>query len=248
MLRRRPGLFPTLAVLMLLPALASLGFWQLRRADEKAVLQAEYDRRAGDKPVRIEGRVQRAADLRFYRVTARGEYDEKHQIYIDNRVHKGVPGYHVLTPLQISGSSIRVLVNRGWIAGTPDRTTLPAISTPGGTVNIVGTATVPLRGGFHLGPPVPPGPQWQTLWQYLDMDRYATAVPFQIQPVVILLDPASDAGGLLREWQRLDAGVAVHHGYAFQWFSLAVALLGIYLFFLFRQPGSEEHRKDELNE
>ena len=57
---------------------------------------------------------------------------------------------------------------------------------------------------------------------------------------MLLLDPGEQAGGLLREWKRLDAGIAVHQGYAFQWFSLAVTLLGIYLFFLFRKPGRAE--------
>lgn len=244
----RPGLVPTLAVLLLLPALTSLGFWQLRRADEKAALQAEYDRRAGDRPVQIEGRLQRADDLRFYRVRAQGRFESERQIYLDNRVHNGVPGYHVLTPLKIQGSDIRVLVNRGWIAGRLNRGDLPEAPVPSGTVTVLGTATVPLKGGFHLGPPILRGGQWQTLWQYLDMDLYAAEAPFKLQPVVILLDPASQAGGLVREWQRLDTGVAVHHGYAFQWFSLAVVLAGIYLFLMLRRPGPKARHGDDWNE
>ena len=38
--RFRPGLLPTLVVMALLPALVSLGFWQLGRAEEKRQLLA----------------------------------------------------------------------------------------------------------------------------------------------------------------------------------------------------------------
>ena len=66
--RFRPGLAPTLAAAALLPAFLALGVWQLQRADEKRLLQGEYDARAQGPAVRIEPRVQRAEDLRFYRV------------------------------------------------------------------------------------------------------------------------------------------------------------------------------------
>ena len=48
---------------------------------------------------------------------------------------------------------------------------------------------------------------------------------------VIVLDPDPDspAGGFDRQWTRLDAGIAIHHGYAFQWFMLATALVVIWV-------------------
>jgi surfeit locus 1 family protein len=54
-------------------------------------------------------------------------------------------------------------------------------------------------------------------------------VTFPLQPIVILLDPDSSNGGFVRQWARLDAGIATHQGYAFQWFSLAAALAAIYI-------------------
>jgi cytochrome oxidase assembly protein ShyY1 len=53
--------------------------------------------------------------------------------------------------------------------------------------------------------------------------------------VVVLLDPAVKVGGLVRDWPRPGAGVAVHHGYAFQWFALAATLIGIYVYLSFRK-------------
>jgi len=154
-------------------------------------------------------------------------------------VHRGQAGYHVLTPVKIGGGDTRILINRGWIPLGKSRTDLPVIQTPSGVVTITGLATVPLKGGFHLGPADRTDQPWYPVWQYLELERYQERVPFAIQPVVLLLDPDSQVGGFEREWQRLDTGIAVHQGYAFQWFSLAIALLIIVLFFNFRDAASK---------
>lgn len=227
---------PTAAVLLLLPLFLYLGNWQIERAREKQRLQAEYDRRASDAVVRIEPRLQTVEALQYYRVEARGSWEPAHQILIDNRVHKGVAGYHVITPLRLAGSDVRLLVNRGWVPIGESRERLPQTPAPEGSVVVTGIATVPSDKGFRLELPPDPRGRWQTVWGYLDVKRYAAAVPFPVQPVVVLLEPQSPAGGFEREWTRLDAGVAVHHGYAFQWFALALALLVLY-FLLNRRGG-----------
>ncbi len=236
MMRRfRPGLAPTLAVAVLLPALLALGAWQLQRADEKRGLQEEYDARANGPAVRIEPRAQRAEDLRFYRVAVRGRYEAPHQLFIDNRVHQGRVGYHVVTPLKIEDSEVRVLVNRGWVPLGDDRAHLPPAEAPTGAQEITGVATAPTDKPFRLGPEAPLRDDGQTVWQHMDLGRFAGSVRYPVQPVVILLDPRSLAGGFTRHWTRLDAGIAVHQGYAFQWFMLAATLLALYLFFGFRR-------------
>lgn len=227
--RFRPTLIPTLAALVLLPLFVSLGFWQLDRAEQKRALQAEYDARSRDEQVLIGASVQSPEDLRFYKVVAQGRYDVDYQILLDNRVHRGQPGYYVITPLKLKDSDVRVLVNRGWVPLGESRARLPTVPTPQGEQKVTGVATVPLERRFSLGGEAARG-QWQIVWPYLDMARYADAVPFPIQPVVVLLDPASRAGGFVREWARLDTGIATHQGYAFQWFTLALALATIYLF------------------
>lgn len=227
----RPPLIATVAVLLLVPGMFALGVWQLNRADEKRELQAEYDLLATAGPVGIGAHLQEAAQLRFHRVRVRGEYEPRYQVLLDNRIHKGRPGYHVLTPLRIEDSEVRVLINRGWIELGPSRQQLPAIEMPAGPVEVFGVATVPSERQFILGGLEPLRATGATVWQQLDLALYARTVPFKLQPVVILLDAASPAGGFIREWARLDAGIAVHQGYAFQWFALAAALLALYVFF-----------------
>ena len=233
--RFRPGVAPTLAAAALLPMFLALGAWQLQRADEKRLLQGEYDARAQGPTVRIEPRMQRAEDLRFYRVTVRGRYETPHQLFIDNRVHQTRAGFHVVTPLRIEDSEVRVLVNRGWVPLGEERARLPPAEAPTGTQEITGVATVPADQPFRLGPEAPLRDNGQTVWQHMDLERFAGSVRYPVQPVVILLDPRSPAGGFTRDWTRLDAGIAVHQGYAFQWFMLAVTLLTLYLVFGFRR-------------
>jgi surfeit locus 1 family protein len=62
---------------------------------------------------------------------------------------------------------------------------------------------------------------------------------------VVLLDPDSAAGGYVRHWARLDTGIATHQGYAFQWFSLAIALAAIYILVNTRRTNENESRPND---
>ena len=228
--RLHARLWPTLATLLVLPVLVSLGFWQLHRAQEKRLLQAEFDRRQNEAPAPLELSREPVGQMRFRRVVIHGYYEPKYQILLDNRVEPDQIGYYVLTPFRIEGSDARVLVNRGWVALGHSRQELPRIETPEATLNVTGIVTVPDVHGFHLGGATPSGSGWQPVWEYLDLAEYARRVPFPVQPVVVLLDPDSAAGGFRREWARLDTGIAMHEGYAVQWFALASALVAIYIF------------------
>jgi surfeit locus 1 family protein len=240
----RAGLWPTLATLVMMPILISLGVWQLNRAEEKRLLQIEYDRHQDESPVSLE-LYQQAEPLRFRRVVAHGYYEPAYQILLDNRVEQGQVGYHVLTPLRIEGSNARVLVNRGWVPLGQDRQHLPNIATPQGKVEVRGVVVVPDTHGFHLGGARPRGGSWQPVWQYLDVVEYSKGVPFPVQALVVLLDPDSAAGGYARYWARLDTGIATHQGYAFQWFSLAIALAAIYILVNTRRTNENEPRPND---
>jgi surfeit locus 1 family protein len=243
--RFRPRLVPTVSFLIVLPTLIGLGVWQLHRAAEKRQLQDLYDARTEGPPIAVGGRIQAAEALRYRRVKFRGTYEPKYTVLIDNRVHEGHAGYHVVTPVRIAGTETRILVNRGWVPVGGDRSRLPDTTPPTGMQTFVGVATVPLKHVFRLSAPPPLGNTWQPVWQHLQIDRYAKAVPFSIQPVVVLLDPASPAGGYVRHWNRLNAGIAMHEGYAFQWFSMALALAALYLFVNFRRVDIRGEDEDD---
>lgn len=232
---------PTLAALLLIPLFCALGYWQLTRAEEKRALQAEYDRRASQPPIPLGAAVRSADELQFFRVRATGVYEAERQLLWDNRIHHGVAGYHVITPLRIAGSETRVLVNRGWVAAGAERERLPAIDPPAGEVTVTGTAVVP-RAEFALGELDPLETTRPTIWQHLDLARYAAQSGWTLQPIVVLLDP-DRVGGYVREWARLDAGIAVHQGYAFQWFALAAAVFVVYVLLLIRARRGQATRE-----
>jgi surfeit locus 1 family protein len=217
--RFAPRLWPTLAAAVFLAATLALGNWQSHRAETKRALQARIDAGAQGQAVDL-SRAPADKDALLYRhVRASGVFETQHEILIDNRIHRGVAGYHVLTPLRIDGAARHVLVNRGWIAAGPNRDVLPHVNTPTGPVTIEGIAIDPRSRYLEIGPASPQG----RVWQNLDFARYARATGLALDPVVI--QQTSDTGdGLVRDWPRADAGVAMHVSYALQWYGLAATL------------------------
>jgi surfeit locus 1 family protein len=226
--RFRPKLIPTLATLILLPVLINLGLWQSHKADSKQALQGTYDTREKRPPLPMGAHPVDPEAILFSRVFARGHYDPAFQVLLDNQVYQGKAGYQVITPLQIEGSAMRVLVYRGWVPVGADRRILPQIEPPQGLVEVSGYAHIPSNKYFELRSDDVRG-DWQKVWQNLDLKRYSREVPFAIQPVAILLEANSAAGGYVRDWPQPDVHIEVNRGYALQWFGMSVALVLIYL-------------------
>lgn len=220
----KPPLIPTIAAIAMIALTVSLGNWQLRRADEKRALQRSYEEAVAAALVRLGSARVDPKQVVYRRVIATGEFEPRFEILVDNKVHNGVAGYHVVTPLRLKDSEVRVLVNRGWVAAGSDRRVMPATPVPGGTVTIEGLAVVPTHKILEMSAETQAG----KVWQNLVLERYRAQVPFKIQPIVIeQLTPLND--GLMRSWRRPDAGIATHLGYAFQWYTLAVAVVIIYI-------------------
>src|SRR5215471_17732012 len=143
--RFRPTLWPTLAMVAIVALTIGLGNWQRGRAAEKEALAAQAAAAAARPPLELTGAESDAAALVYRDVRATGEYDAAHQLLIDNRVHEGRPGFHVVAPLRLSRSGRFVLVDRGWVAQSPRRADLPVIAPPAGIVTVGGRASLPPR-------------------------------------------------------------------------------------------------------
>jgi surfeit locus 1 family protein len=233
----RPRLIPTLAAAAGMALALAAAHWQLGRAHEKEALAAKLESLAGAPAVPLTGEEASAADLEWRHVTVSGTFAPAYTVFIDNRVRRGVAGYHVMTPLEIAGTrgggSRYVLVDRGWTAGMPDRGRLPDVATPETVVRISGLAVVPSRRFLELSANVAEG----KLWQNLTLERYREAFPLPLLPVVIQQESAI-ADGLAREWDPPDLGINKHYGYVFQWLALAATVLVFYLVtHVRRRPG-----------
>ena len=237
--RMKPrDLVPTLAALALVIVTVSLGNWQVRRADEKRALHASREAAARDPAIRMPGGEIDPASLQGRRVAARGELLPRWTVFVDNRTHKGIAGFHVLSPLRITGSDRHVLVLRGWVASDPrERARLPDLATPAGEVEIEGIAERDLEKALELGRSPPPGPH-DRLWQNADIASFAHWSGLAMQPIVVRETVAPRIGaavfddGLVRDWPDPGSGVDRHLGYAFQWYALAVLAAGLWVRFV----------------
>ncbi|MDB5807954.1 MAG: hypothetical protein JWN94_76 [Betaproteobacteria bacterium] len=230
--RFTPSLWPTLAAIIGIVATLALGNWQLGRGHEKAAMADRISSANHEAPIGLSGAEVRADDVVWRRVEVRGRFEPQHAVLIDNRIVRGTVGYFVVMPLKIADSDRYVLVNRGWIAATESRTTLPQIRTPAETLRITGLATVPSKRYLELSTNTIEG----HVWQNLTLDRYRATVPIALQPIVIQQENAID-DGLVREWNPPDLGIDKHYAYAFQWFVMAAAILIIYVALNVRKAG-----------
>lgn len=235
-----PTVWPTLAALFFLVLTLWLGNWQSDRAATKRSLQARYDAALQEAPIHVGSELLERDSILYRKLEVRGVFDDAHAILIDNRVHDGVAGYHVLTPLKISGSQFAVLVNRGWVAAGPTRDQIPLVPAPRGEIRLEGMAVDPHSRYVELAHAAPQG----RVWQNLDLVRYVSVTHLALQPV-LLLQTSVTADGLRRDWPRPDTGVSMHLSYAFQWYSLATTLAVLWLVLNVKRRGVPDARRPE---
>ncbi len=236
----KPRLIPTLATLLLLPLLINLGMWQSNKAEQKQAKQDLFEQREKDGFISIGAAPLDLEALRYRRVAVRGVYDPKYQVLLDNQVNKGQAGYHVITPLRISGSNVVILVNRGWVPVGPDRNVLPQIATPADDVEVTGTLQDITGRYIELSRTENSQGGWQAVWQNLDPARYKKEMPYDMQAAIILLSPENSAGGFVRDWPKPNFRIDVNRGYAIQWYLMSIALVIIYLVTNFKKSSPQD--------
>ncbi|MFI7802050.1 SURF1 family protein [Pseudomonas sp. DD1] len=236
MKRFRPGIAPTLVVLVLLPLMVFLGFWQLSRGQEKQALLQSYAERRAAQPLSV-AQLAAVADPAFRRVQLRGEFDAGHSVLLDNRMRDGKAGVELLQPFHDQASGQWLLLNRGWLPW-PDRRTPPAFTTPDQPLNINAWVYVAPGETFQLHAD-PAAAQWprlltalhpQALWAELERSGFA----FELR---------AEAGPATYEtqWPVVATGPEKHVGYAVQWFAMALALLGLYLYLGWHNAREKHH-------
>ncbi len=213
-----------LLLLLALPALLALGFWQLQRAEEKRELQEKLQARTAEPPVDIRRLdTGTAADWHGLRVVLRGHYDNERVWYLDNRMYRRQVGFEAITPLRLSGG-MSVLVNRGWRAGDPARRRLPGLGeAPEELLQLQGSIHQPRKKMLLLAPD-PQTRAWPRLIQRVDMERMRTETGGEVFPYLVRLDP-EQPGVQPADWKMVRIDTRRHTGYAWTWFSLAAALL-----------------------
>lgn len=223
----KPNLWLSLITILGLALFIRLGYWQLSRAEEKESQFLKLEEYARQPAITIPTSLVNSESLKFRRAEMRGHFLPELTILLDNKVYKGVAGYHVLTPFRIENSDMHVLVNRGWIAAGANRTDVPEIKTTKEFIGIAGTVVSPDIKTITLSENQISG----KVWQNLDLARYQQMTNITLQPILLLQEESPEGvnDGLIREWKRHDSDSAKNYGYAMQWFSLAAITFLIYI-------------------
>ena len=217
-----------LLVALLVIVMVNLGFWQLRRLDERRASNAEVRARTTEPAVPIDSVA--APDtsgdslgaLRYRSVTARGTYDAPASTVVLNRTQDGGPGGWVVTPLQVGSDTVLVL--RGFARLGADGS-VPVPPPPSGSVEVDGYALA--ISGFD------------NLAEH-DLAALRSASPATL-PVVLQAKastPADDQTLTPIPLPSLDDGP--HLSYAIQWFLFSTIAVVGYPFALRRAAGQRE--------
>ncbi|TXD35743.1 SURF1 family protein [Lujinxingia vulgaris] len=237
---KAPGVVATLFALLGLALLLWLGTWQSIRYQEKSAAESQRDALADAEPHHITSLdALNSGELDFHPVTLRGAFATEPAFLIKHRVFKGKPGYWLVSPLILeSGES--VLVNRGWVpyedgegkaAALIDRT--DGEETLHGLVHYLDyvVADDATREAVKRGEHDPS----LILWDSYDTEGMHQAVegPTPSRAVIVTLSeehsgspyPIASYAHITEPYLTAEK----HFGYALTWYSLAVALIAIYI-------------------
>lgn len=231
----KPSVVGLIAILICIPLFIHFGLWQYGKAQKQKMRQTSYlksdQQEAETFPVYLNKLDKTNKEYwQYKKISITGVYETKYQFLLDNQVHQTRAGYHVITPLKVKGSKQYVLINRGWIPANATHSDVPTIKTPTEVQQIIGQVWVPSERYFTLETQNDAQAAFKRVWQYMDVSQYQATVPINISPLLIKLDPDSEAGGFARQWTVSFKRIATHMSYAYQWFGFAAAALMIFIY------------------
>ena len=204
-----------------------LGLWQIERAAHKEGLLQAFNSEQESPPIRL---TSQSPD--WSRVFVDGIFDSSRQILIDNQIHKGKVGYKIFTPFRFDDNKI-VLVDRGWIAQGQSRSDLPQLNILEKKSRIIATVTSPEQ-GVLAGSELLTN-EWPRVSQTKAIEVIASAFKEPILDIVLVLDPGSSQITEFIQIKPFAITPVKHYGYAMQWFTMSIVLLGMFLYALKRE-------------
>jgi len=225
----RPQFWPTAIAIPIVLLCLGLGSWQIQRLFWKEGLIAARAAAVAAPPVVVPQTAAEALGMEFRHVTDEGVFLNDKEIFLGATSEGGVNGYQVLTPLREDDGRI-VFVDRGFIpAEIKDRSKRKA-GELAGPVRVDGLLRLPPDGRPNWF--LPDNRPDLNYWFWVDLPAMAAADKLdRVAPVYVDADATPNPGG----WPQ--GGVTRlelpnnHLQYAITWFSLAVAMIVIYVLF-----------------
>ena len=193
----------------------SLGFWQLYRLGWKLDLINQIENSLKIDPVEL----QNVEKKNYLRIKTSGQIDFEKQIYLYNLNETGKPGFEVINPIKIGNEDY--LINRGWISF--DKKNKPEINVVD-QKNIVGTLMLQSKSSSFK----PKNEVDKNYWFTLDREDILKFTGKNFSKYIIYLN-----GNYENPRPRvITAKISNNHKkYAITWFSMAISILLIYLYF-----------------
>lgn len=213
-----------------------LGMWQIARGYEKKNLIKSLEQKSQGKPLSIkELDASRVEIYRFAPVLLQGIYLNHFTFLLDNQLYEHQVGYRVITAFQSPLLQKLILVDRGWIARTADRTVLPNIQDVYGVQMLHGLINTIPTGIVLKADEYNPEAVWPIVIQNLDYSFIARNLNHPVYEFVVQLNTANAPGAYLLP--KIDFGIPSdkHFAYAMQWFLFAFLVLIYYVVHSFKR-------------
>ena len=193
----------------------ALGSWQLVRLNWKLDLIEQIQSSLKEEPININNTVLK----NYLRIKAIGTVDFENQIYLYNLNEKGEPGFEVINPIKINKENY--LLNRGWIPFNKKNEKEINIIDEN---NIVGILRKQIKANMFK----PKNDISNNYWFTLNREDLYDFTGEKFSPYIIYLSSKNE----FPKTKLITANISNNHKkYAITWFSLAISILLIYLYF-----------------
>ena len=202
-------------VIFFISVFIALGSWQIIRLNWKNNLILEIKESLKNPPVELS----KSNTENYLKIKTSGSIDFEKQIYLYNLNDKGAPGFEVINPILIDNKNY--LINRGWIPfekkGSKEINFFDEN-------NIVGT--LKLQGKKNIFKPN--NDIEENYWFSLNRDDILKFTGKEFSKYLIYLGGNYE----LPKPKKITANISNNHKkYAITWFSLAISILLLYLYF-----------------
>ena len=207
-------LFSVFTIFFILIFIA-LGSWQIIRLNWKNNLILEIEDSLKNLPVELT----QSTKKNYLKIKTSGSIDLDKQIYLYNLNDNGTPGFEVVNPILIDNENY--LINRGWIPfEKKDSQEINFFDEN----NIVGTLKLQGRKNIFK----PDNDIEENYWFSLNREDILKFTGKEFSKYIIYLN----GNYQLPEPKKITANISNNHKkYAITWFSLAISILLLYLYF-----------------
>ena len=223
----------------------SLGFWQLDRAEEKdGIVNLYQSRQKTDTESLLSFNNKDISELFYRNYRIKGNYLNK-VFLIDNKIKNKMPGFNVISPFKLISSGEVILIDRGWIPMKGTRQDIPRNFQFLNQQNIskdvqeIDGYIYPREKSYTIGE-IFTDDSWPRLIQAVNFEKIAESLELEnviINGVIFRLGQ-NNSFGFDREWKIIHMSSSKHLGYAFQWFSMAAALIIlIFIYYVRKKDG-----------